>query len=147
MCNAAAGATSSVAEEISAAVSKLTGEAQTNGEVYVSAVKKAAAKVSRVSKIRLVCAGFCSCCKGLWRSTVLAAQSSCNCHNLASCVLFVLGGRLCMQCSMLSNTCKQTLHSKRCTWLSRSSQPAAMACMSIALVSFYVPSCSSARLM
>ncbi|DBB07402.1 hypothetical protein WJX82_009936 [Trebouxia sp. C0006] len=42
----AAGATSSVAEEISAAVSKLTGEAQTNGEVYVSAVKKAAAKSS-----------------------------------------------------------------------------------------------------
>ncbi|KAA6416740.1 MAG: hypothetical protein FRX49_13298 [Trebouxia sp. A1-2] len=42
----AADATSSVAEEISAAVSKLTGEAQTNGEVYVSAVKKAAAKGS-----------------------------------------------------------------------------------------------------
>ena len=38
-----------MAEEISAAVSKLTGEAQTNGEVYVSAVKKAAAKVSCVS--------------------------------------------------------------------------------------------------
>ena len=47
-----------MAEEISAAVSKLTGEAQTNGQVYVSAVKKAAAKVSRVSVITLVCAWF-----------------------------------------------------------------------------------------
>jgi len=45
-----------VAEEISAAVSKLTGEAQTNGEVYVSAVKKAAAKVRYVSAIKPVCA-------------------------------------------------------------------------------------------
>ncbi len=41
-----------MAEEISAAVSKLTGEAQTNGEVYVSAVKKAAAKVSHVSAVQ-----------------------------------------------------------------------------------------------
>ena len=59
MFTAAADATSSVAEEISAAVSKLTGEAQTNGQVYVSAVKKAAAKVSRVSVTTLVCAWFC----------------------------------------------------------------------------------------
>lgn len=42
----AADATSSVADEISAAVGKLTGEAKTNGDVYVSAVKKAAAKGS-----------------------------------------------------------------------------------------------------
>lgn len=40
----AADATSSVAEEISAAVAKLTGDAKTNGDVYVSAIKKAAAK-------------------------------------------------------------------------------------------------------
>jgi len=45
LCGAAVDATSSVAEEISSAVSKLTGEAKTNGDVYVSAVKKAAAKV------------------------------------------------------------------------------------------------------
>ncbi len=89
MCTAAADATSSVAEEISAAVSKLTGEAQTNGEVYVSAVKKAAAKVSRVSAIRLVCAWLCSCCKGLLRSTILAAQNCCDYHVLALCELFV----------------------------------------------------------
>ena len=47
-CFAAADATSSVADEISAAVGKLTGEAKTNGDVYVSAVKKAAAKVRPV---------------------------------------------------------------------------------------------------
>ena len=91
MCTAAADATSSVAEEISAAVSKLTGEAQTNGEVYVSAVKKAAAKVSHVSAIRLVCAWLCSCCKDSLCSTVLAAQNTCDCQDLAFCVLFVLG--------------------------------------------------------
>lgn len=45
LVNAAADATSSVAEEISAAVAKLTGDAKTNGDVYVSAIKKAAAKV------------------------------------------------------------------------------------------------------
>ena len=54
-CCAAADATSSVAEEISAAVGKLTGEAKTNGDVYVSAVKKAAAKVRKVSqRLRLL---------------------------------------------------------------------------------------------
>ena len=44
--SAASDAASSVAEEISAAASQLTGEAKTNGEVYVNMVKKAAAKVS-----------------------------------------------------------------------------------------------------
>lgn len=52
-CFAAADATSSVAEEISAAVGKLTGEAKTNGDVYVSAVKKAAAKVRSVSAMEV----------------------------------------------------------------------------------------------
>ncbi len=80
-----------MAEEISAAVSKLTGEAQTNGEVYVSAVKKAAAKVSRASTIRLVCACVCSCVKNLLCSTILAAKNSCDCQDLAFCVLFVFG--------------------------------------------------------
>lgn len=42
----AADATSSVADEISAAAAKLTGDAKANGQVYVNAVKKAAAKGS-----------------------------------------------------------------------------------------------------
>ena len=44
-CSAAADTTSSVANEIYAAAEKLTGDAKVNGEVYVNAVKKAAAKV------------------------------------------------------------------------------------------------------
>lgn len=43
--SAATDSASSVGDEISAAVEKLTGEAKTNGEVYINAVKKAAAKV------------------------------------------------------------------------------------------------------
>ena len=43
---AASDSASSVSEEISAAVEKLTGEAKINGEVYVNAVKKAASKVT-----------------------------------------------------------------------------------------------------
>ena len=38
-----------MAEEISAAASKLTGEAKINGDVYVNMVKKAAAKVSAMA--------------------------------------------------------------------------------------------------
>jgi len=43
---AASDSASSVGEEISAAVQKLTGEAKINGDVYVNAVKKAASKGS-----------------------------------------------------------------------------------------------------
>lgn len=43
---AASDSAASVGEEISAAVEKLTGEAKTNGQVYVNAVKKAAEKGS-----------------------------------------------------------------------------------------------------
>ena len=43
---AASDSASSVGEEISAAVQKLTGEAKINGDVYVNAVKKAASKVT-----------------------------------------------------------------------------------------------------
>lgn len=42
---AASDSATSIGDEISAAVGKLTGEAQTNGQVYVNAVKKAAEKV------------------------------------------------------------------------------------------------------
>lgn len=42
---AATDSASSVGDEISAAVEKLTGEAKVNGQVYVNAVKKAASKV------------------------------------------------------------------------------------------------------
>lgn len=46
MCVAASDAAASVADEISAAAQQLTGDAKSNGEVYVNMVKKAASKVS-----------------------------------------------------------------------------------------------------
>ena len=76
-CAAASGAASSVAEEISAAASQLTGEAKTNGEVYVNMVKKAAAKVSPFDvwydpAAHAALAKFVGCCSWVAQSSTAA---------------------------------------------------------------------------